>query len=236
MLAPPSGITPGMTDLDKKAFGGIAWLFAAMAALIFIPAGTLDYWQAWLFLAVFFCSSLAVTLYLMKYDQGLLKRRMQAGPVAEKEKAQKIVMSLVSVAFIALLVVPALDRRFHWSNMPPFVALIGDGMIALSYLAIFLVFRENSFSSATIEIDPDQKVISSGPYAIVRHPMYAGGQLLFVGGPLALGSWWGVLVAVLVFPALIWRLIDEENFLAKNLPGYLAYMAEVRYRLVPLVW
>jgi protein-S-isoprenylcysteine O-methyltransferase Ste14 len=229
-------ITTNMTDLDKKALGYIVWLSAVMAALIFIPAGTFDYWQAWLFLAVFFGSSLAITLYLMKYDRSLLQRRMQGGPAAEKEKTQKIVMSLVSVAFVALLVVPALDHRFHWSNMPPLVVLTGDALIALSYFAIFLVFRENSFSSATVEIDPEQKVVSTGSYALVRHPMYAGGLLIFVGGHLALGSWWGLLVTVLLFPALLWRLLDEEQFLAKKLPGYAAYMSKVRYRLVPFVW
>ncbi len=172
----------------------------------------------------------------MRYDRNLLKRRMQGGPSAEKEKAQKIVMSLVSVAFVALLVAPALDHRFHWSIMPPTVALAGDILIMLGYFAIFRVFRENSFSSATIEIDPDQKVIATGPYALIRHPMYAGGLLMLVGIPLALGSWWGVLVIVPLFPALLWRLLDEEQFLVQHLPGYAAYTDKVRYRLVPLVW
>jgi protein-S-isoprenylcysteine O-methyltransferase Ste14 len=120
--------------------------------------------------------------------------------------------------------------------MPPSVALAGDVLMALGWLAIFFVFKENSFTSATIELAPDQRVISTGPYALVRHPMYAGGLVLLLGIPIALGSWWGVLAFVTIMPALIWRLIDEERFLARNLPGYTEYQEKVRYRLIPRVW
>jgi len=109
-------------------------------------------------------------------------------------------------------------------------------LIAIGWLAIFIVFKENTFTSATIELAPDQKVISTGPYALVRHPMYAGALVMLVGIPIALGSWWGVLVIVAMIPVLIWRLFDEEKFLARNLPGYLEYQDRVRYRLIPLVW
>jgi protein-S-isoprenylcysteine O-methyltransferase Ste14 len=225
-----------MTDLDKKAFRGFFWLFAVMAALIFIPAGTLSYWRAWVYLAVFFSSSLAITLYLMKHDRRLLERRVRGGPGAENEKAQKIIMALVSAAFIALLVVPAFDHRFGWSRVPAAVALVGDALVALGYLAIFFVFKENSFAASTIVIDPDQKVIATGPYALVRHPMYAGSFFMLAGIPLALGSWWGLLVIVPLLPLLLWRLLDEEHLLAKSLPGYGGYKDKVRYRLVPFVW
>jgi protein-S-isoprenylcysteine O-methyltransferase Ste14 len=120
--------------------------------------------------------------------------------------------------------------------MPPSVALAGDGLMLLGWLAIFFVFKENTFAASTIELASDQKVISSGPYALVRHPMYAGGLVMLFGIPVALGSWWGVLVFVAIVPALIWRLFDEEKFLAKNLPGYVAYQEKVRYRLIPRVW
>ena len=225
-----------MTDLDEKAFRGLLWVFAAVAALIFIPAGTLAYWQGWLFLTVYCTLSFAITLYLMKYDRALLARRMRGGPGAEKEKTQKIVMALVSAGFIALFVVSALDRRFHWSSPPPFIAVAGDALVALGYLIIFFVFRENSFSSATIETSADQTVISTGPYAHVRHPMYAGGLLLLCGIPLALGSWRGLLVMIPLLPVLLWRLFDEEHYLARNLPGYAEYRAKVRYRLIPFLW
>jgi protein-S-isoprenylcysteine O-methyltransferase Ste14 len=145
-------------------------------------------------------------------------------------------MSLTSLGFIGLLIVPALDHRFAWSHLPPYAALTGDLLVALGFLAVFFVFRANSFSSATIELASDQKVISTGPYAWVRHPMYAGGLVLLLGMPIALGSWWGLLVVAAIVPALIWRLIDEERFLSRELPGYVEYRHKVRYRLIPLVW
>lgn len=225
-----------MNILHLKAFAGLLFLLVVMAALLFIPSGTLHYWQAWTFLAVYFASSLALTLYLMKEDPELLRRRMRGGPTAEKEPVQKIIMSIMSLGFIGLLVVPALDRRFAWSQMPPVMALAGDVLVGIGWLAIFFVFRENSFTSATIELAPDQKVISTGPYALVRHPMYAGAIVMLLGIPIALGSWWGILIVAAILPALIWRLFEEEKFLARNLAGYVEYQSRVRYRLIPTVW
>ncbi len=207
-----------------------------MAALLFIPPRTFDYWQAWTFLAIYFGASVAITLYLIKKDPQLLARRMSGGPAAEKLPAQKVIMSLTSLGFIGLLVIPALDRRFAWSHLSPWVALAGDALVGLGWLGIFFVFRKNSFASATIELAPDQKVISTGPYALVRHPMYTTALVMLLGIPIALGSMWGVLVIVAIMPALIWRLLDEEKFLAKNLPGYREYQTRVRYRLIPRVW
>ena len=225
-----------MSNLYNKALVGLLLLFFAMAALLFVPPWTFDYWQAWIFLAVYFAASIAISLYLIKGDPQLLARRMSGGPAAEKRPAQKIIMSLTSLGFIGLLVVPALDRRFAWSHLPAGVALAGDALVVLGWVGIFFVFRENSFASATIELAPDQKVISTGPYALVRHPMYATALVMLLGIPIALGSWWGLLVLLLMLPALIWRLIDEEQFLARNLPGYVAYQHTVRARLIPLVW
>ena len=225
-----------MRSLTVRAFAGLFSLILVMAALLFVPAGTLDYWQAWTFLAVYAAASVAITLYLMKKDPELLRRRMRGGPFAEKEPAQKVIMSIASLGFIALIVVPALDRRFGWSHMPPSMALVGDALMALGWIAVLFVFRENSFSAATIEVARDQRVISTGPYAVIRHPMYAGGLVMLAGMPIALGSWWGLLVLTAILPALIWRLIDEERFLARNLPGYTAYREKVPYRLIPLLW
>jgi protein-S-isoprenylcysteine O-methyltransferase Ste14 len=222
--------------LNVKAFGGLLLLFLVMAALLFIPAGTLNYWQAWIFLTVYFAWSLAITLYLMKKDPDLLARRMSGGPTAEKETNQKIIMSFTSLGFIGLLVVPALDHRLAWSHMSTYAALAGDLLVAIGWLAIFFVFKENTFTSATIELAPDQKVISTGPYARIRHPMYAGGLVMLLGIPIALGSWWGVLVMAAILPALIWRLFDEEQFLTRNLSGYMEYQHKVRYRLIPHIW
>jgi protein-S-isoprenylcysteine O-methyltransferase Ste14 len=225
-----------MNILNMKAFGGLLFLVVVMGALLFIPARTLNYWQAWTFLAVYFASSLAITLYLMKKDPKLLQRRMSGGPAAEKERAQKIIMFFASLGFIGLIIFPGLDHRFAWSRVPPYVALAGDVLVGVGFLAIFFVFKENTFSFATIEVARDQTVISTGPYALVRHPMYAGAFVMLVGIPIALGSWWGLLVLVAMMPALIWRLFDEEKILARKLPGYVEYQRTVRYRLIPLVW
>lgn len=208
-----------------------------MAALLFVPAGTLNYWQASTFLAVYSLSSLAITLYGMKKDRNLLARRMRGGPFSEKEATQKIIMFFASLGFIGLLVLPALDHRYTWSpHMPPYAALAGDVLVVFGWIAIFFVLKENTFASANIELAPDQKVVSTGPYGLVRHPMYAGALVMLAGMPIALGSWWGLVVLVAMMPALIWRLIDEEQFLARNLPGYIEYQRNVRRRLIPLVW
>ncbi len=225
-----------MSSLHKKAYGGLVVVCLVMAAILFIGAGTLDYWQAWSFLAVYFAASFAITLYLIKNDPALLARRISGGPFAEKEPAQKIIMSLTSLGFIALILLPAIDHRFGWSHMSALVALAGNVLVLLGYLGIFFVFRENSFAAATIQSPEDQRVISTGPYGWVRHPMYATALVMLLGMPIALGSWWGVLIVVALVPALIWRLLDEERFLARNLSGYVDYQGRVRYRLVPLIW
>ena len=212
------------------------FLLLVMAALLFLPAWTSNYWQAWVFLAVFGASAAAITLYLTRNDPQLLARRVYAGPTAEKETSQKIIQTITSIGFAALLVVSALDHRFAWTPLPPYVSLAGDALVALGFLIIFFVYKENTFASATIEVAPEQKVISTGLYKLVRHPMYMGAFFLFVGIPLSLGSLWALFVIALMMPALIWRLLDEEKFLVRNLPGYAEYQNMVRHRLVPFIW
>jgi protein-S-isoprenylcysteine O-methyltransferase Ste14 len=225
-----------MNNLNIRALRSSLLGTIAMAALLFIPAGTFDYWQAWAFMAVFVGASAAITVYLAIKDPKLLERRMRVGPTAEKETTQKIAMFLAMIGFIALVVFPALDRRFGWSPVRPYVSLAGDALIALGFLFIFLVLKVNTYGASTIQIAEGQKVISTGPYALMRHPMYAGALPLLIGVPLALGSWCGLFVLILFMPALIWRLLDEEKFLHRNLPGYTEYTQKVRYRLVPYVW
>ena len=168
-----------MSILNIKAFVGLLFLLLTMAALLFIPAWTLDYWQAWTFLAVYFGCSLAITLYLMRNDPALLQRRMSGGPTAEKEPTQRIIMLFTSLGFIGLLILPALDHRLAWSRMPPYVALAGDVLVALGFLAISFVFKENTFSSATIELTPNQKCDIDWPVRartapdVHRSPCYA---------------------------------------------------------------
>ena len=225
-----------MRSLYLKAFGGLAVLFLIMASLLFVAAGTLHYWQGWLFLAIYFLASLAITLYLINNNRALLARRMSGGPFAEKEPAQRIIMALVSMGFVGLILLPAIDHRFGWSHLSIPAVLAGNALVLLGWLGIFFVFRENSFASATIESAEDQRVVSTGLYAWVRHPMYATLLLMLLGMPVALGSWWGVLVVIAIVPALIWRLTDEERFLVSHLPDYSEYQRRVRYRLLPRVW
>jgi protein-S-isoprenylcysteine O-methyltransferase Ste14 len=225
-----------MNDVIRRASRSSLFGVVALAALLFIPAGTFDYWQAWLFMAVFVTTSGAITVDLAIRDPKLLERRMHVGPRAEKEPAQKIIVLLAMLGFIAMLVVSALDHRFGWSSVPASVSVLADGLIALAFLFVFFVFRENSFSASTIQIAEGQTVISTGPYALVRHPMYAGALVMLLALPVALGSWWGLLVVVLKLPVLIWRLLDEERFLRQNLAGYAQYQTKVRYRLLPLIW
>lgn len=225
-----------MDALARKAFEGLVGMFLAMAVLLFGIAWTFDWWQAWLFLAVYFGCSIAISLYLYVKDRALMERRMRGGPLAEKEVTQRLIMSVATLGFAGLIIVPAFDKRFAWSHMPPWIAVAGDVAMALGWLAIYFVFRENSFTSATIEMAADQKVISTGPYARVRHPMYAGALPMMLGIPLALGSWWGLLAFVVIMSALIWRIVDEEKFLTQKLAGYAAYKQKVRYRLIPHFW
>lgn len=223
-------------NVTAKARLGLLVLAVVMALLVFASAGTIRYWQAWTFLCVYLGTSVLVTIYAIRKDPELLQRRMSGGPTAEKEAAQKIIMSILSAAFIACLVVPALDVRFGWSRVPGYLVVIGDVLVGLFFYVAYLALRENTFASSTIEVATDQRVISSGMYAFVRHPMYLGGLALFIGMPLALGSYWGLFAFLLALPALIWRLLDEERFLERNLHGYTEYCAKVRWRLIPGVF
>jgi protein-S-isoprenylcysteine O-methyltransferase Ste14 len=225
-----------MRNLLGRTLLGFAQLLVVMAIALFGPAGTLDFPQAWVFLLVFFGSAATITWYLWRNDPRLLERRIKAGPAAEQQLAQKLIQAVAGITFVGFLVVPALDRHFGWSRVPLAIEIGGDGLVALGFFIVFRVFKENSFSAATIDVAADQKVISTGPYAIVRHPMYAGALLMLFGTPLALGSWWGLLLMLPMTLALVLRLLDEERFLAERLPGYAAYCLRVRYRLVPAIW
>jgi len=222
--------------LNARAWLSLIILLTVMCVLLFGTAGTLQYWQAWIYVAIFGGAAALTTLYLMKNDQALLARRMRGGPMFEKERAQQIIMVFTSLGFIALLAVPALDRRFGWSVVPVWGVVLGNVLVAVGFYFIFLVYRENPFTAAIVEIAATQKVIETGPYAVVRHPMYASGMLYMVGTPLALGSYWGFLALIVILPFLLWRLLDEERLLTRDLPGYAAYRRRVRHRLVPRVW
>jgi protein-S-isoprenylcysteine O-methyltransferase Ste14 len=223
-------------NLARKTVLGFTQLIGALGILLFAPAWTLDYWQAWLYWFVFAASSALITAYLWKKDPKLLSRRIDAGPGAESEKSQKQIQLLASFIFLAAMILPSLDHRFSWSAVPLSAVLAGDVLTALGFFIVFLVFKENTFTAATIVVTPGQKVVSTGPYALIRHPMYSGALVLLFGTPLALGSWWGLLMFMPMVFTIAWRARDEERFLFKNLSGYKEYCQIVRYRLVPFAW
>jgi protein-S-isoprenylcysteine O-methyltransferase Ste14 len=204
--------------------------------LLFLPAWTFAYWRAWVFIIVFMTCVNAIGLYLSLKNPELLERRKNFGPAAEQSPAQKIIMSATVVGLLGLIVFCAVDYRFRWSPVPAIVSLVGDALVALGLFINYIVFKENSFGGSTIETFDAQKVISTGPYALVRHPMYAGVLMMMIGVPVALGSWLGLVVLALILPILILRILDEEKLLQKELPGYAEYMQKVRYRLVPYLW
>jgi len=209
---------------------------AILLACLFIPAGTFNYWQAWVFLVAFEGSAQTLGIYFLIHDRKLVERRMSIGPVAEQRPAQKLVSALFILGFVGFVVLPAFDHRFGWSSVPPAVSVIASAMIVLAFVLFFVVMQSNSYAASTIRVEEGQPVVSTGPYAYVRHPMYSGALLLILAMPIALGSWWSVLLVVPFFPVLVWRILDEEEFLRKELLGYVEYMHRVRSRLVPWVW
>lgn len=225
-----------MSDLNRKALSGVFGFVVTIGACILATAWTLNYWQAWLLLGVLLPAILGITLYLMRNDPRLLERRLRAGPAAERQKSQQLGQVAGGVAFVATLVVPALDHRFGWSAVPAWCVICGDALVLLGLLIVFRVFRENTFASATIEAAPEQRVVSSGAYSVVRHPMYVGALIMIVGIPPALGSWWGLGTVIPMTSVIVQRVLDEEKLLTSELNGYREYRDQVRYRLLPHIW
>jgi protein-S-isoprenylcysteine O-methyltransferase Ste14 len=204
--------------------------------LLFSAAFTFDYWQAWVFLVVFAFSGWIPSIYLLRTNPEALQRRIRGGPTAETRRTQKVVMASSWLSLAAMLVVSSLDHRFGWSPVPTTICLVGDVLVAAGLSVMMLVVIQNSHAAATIRVEAGQKLISTGLYGLVRHPMYTGNVVMMVGIPLALGSYWGL---VFVIPGLIilaWRIRDEEKLLAEELDGYREYTQKVRYRLVPCMW
>lgn len=221
-----------MKNPKAKMWFEVVAISILITLALFLSAGTIDYWQAWAYLGVSGVSSVLLILLISK-DPILLESRTKAGPTAEKRTIQKIIVLCAGLPAIAAFVVPGLDRRFGWSNVPSWLSILGDLLIMVAMWMVFRVFKENSFGSATVEVAKDQRVISTGPYAVVRNPMYASAAVYFIGMSLALGSYWGLIASVVTILGLVWRLFDEEKFLAKNLPGYAEYCAKVRWHLIP---
>jgi protein-S-isoprenylcysteine O-methyltransferase Ste14 len=204
--------------------------------LLFLPAGTFSYWQAWVFIAVFTISTTGLSIYLLVTNPAVLQRRMHAGPTAETRTVQKIASSGLFVSFAAVMVLSALDHRFGWSPVPTAVSLAGDVLVLLGLGIGSLVVIQNSYAAANITLEEDQKVVATGLYGLVRHPMYLGSLIMLVGLPLALGSYWGLVVLIPIAIVFAVRVFDEEKALNQELAGYPDYTQRVHYRLVPYVW
>jgi protein-S-isoprenylcysteine O-methyltransferase Ste14 len=218
-----------------------AWLRQSISvpiffALLLAPAGTLNDWRPWVYGILFMVTTIGIGIYFLKHDPKAVARRMDVGPRAEQEPAQKVIMTLVLIGFVLLIVVPGFDRRWHWSSVPAWLAILANLLVVLGLLGTAVVLRQNAYAASTIRVEAEQPVVSTGLYAIVRHPMYSAALLIVVFTPLALGSYWTLLLVVPMIGVLAWRLLDEERFLTQNLPGYAEYCARTRYRLVPGVW
>jgi protein-S-isoprenylcysteine O-methyltransferase Ste14 len=221
-----------MNNPQMKIWRQVVVSIGFIGLVLFLCAGTIRYWQAWIYLAVVGVASVLLALYVIK-DPVLLKGRATLGPSAEQRPIQKVIVLATGIPAIAVFILPGLDHRFGWSSAPSWLSIGGDLLMAGSFWLVYLVFKENSFGSATVEIVKDQKVISTGPYAVVRNPMYSCGALFFVATAFALGSYWDLIPAVFTVLSLVWRLSDEEHFLAQQLSGYKEYCAKVRWHLIP---
>jgi protein-S-isoprenylcysteine O-methyltransferase Ste14 len=223
-------------SITKQAFIGLVALGAILWIALFVPAWTLNYWQAWTFWLLFVACISTISVYFIKKDLSLIASRLKVGPASEQQSSQKITQAVISVFFILLLLIPSIDHHFQWSNVPAYLTIVGDVFVGLGLFVIFLVFKENTFTSVLVEVKGNQKVISTGPYAVVRHPMYSGAFVMLLFIPLALGSFWGLLAFPPIIAAIAVRLSDEEKFLSKNLQGYSEYCLKVRFGLIPYVW
>ena len=207
--------------------------FIVIGLMLFLPAGSFGYWQGWLFMLTVFLPVLFVVSYFLNHDPALLERRMRH---KEKESNQKWIVQITGLMFFIGILVPGLDYRYGWSHVPVWLVIASNLLMLLGYLLVFLVIKENSYTSRIVEVQKGQKVIATGPYSVVRHPMYAGVILMYLTMPLALGSYWALLFFIPTIPMIMFRALDEERVLLKGLKGYKEYCQKVKYRLIPWIW
>ncbi len=224
-----------MKTIPKMLVFGLVEL-VVFGLILFFPAGTFDYWQAWVFLVVVVLSAWIPTIYLQRKNPVVLERRMRGGPAAETRTAQKVVIGGLYLSLAAMVVVSVLDHRFGWSPVPTAICLVGDVLVAVGLGVVVLVIIQNSYAAATVQVEAGQKVVCTGLYGLVRHPMYTGNVIMMVGIPLALGSYWGLVFVVPGLIVLASRIRDEEKLLQEELDGYREYTQKVRYRLMPCMW
>ncbi len=205
----------------------------ALGAMFFLPAGTLSYWEAWLFMGVLFIPMTIFAVYLIRRNPSLLERRMR---MREEQPQQRKIIGVSIVVLLAAFLIPGFDQRFSWSSVPVWLVIAADIVFLLGYLLFVLTLRENEFAARTVQVEQQQRVITTGPYAYVRHPMYLATLLMYASAPLALGSYWALIPIALLPFILVARILDEERMLLKELEGYADYCQVVRYRLIPGIW
>lgn len=220
-------------QLARLALTRVVMMVVVLGALFFGAAGTLAYWEAWLYLPVLLTPVVLVGVYLYRHDPERLARRMRT---REREVQQQRIIGLSVIWFLVTFALPGLDHRWGWSHVSWPLVIVADLLVLAGYAVFAWVLRENRFLARTVAVDADQAVIATGPYAIVRHPMYAGVTLLYLATPVALGSWWALIPAAAIVPLLVARIINEEQVLARELAGYEDYRQVTRWRLLPGVW
>lgn len=223
--------------MDKKLFfqaiGKSLSGFLVLALLLFIPAGTLNYWNAWLLMGILFIPMLIAGIVLMLKNPELLRKRLN---VKEKETEQKSVIMLSVLMFVCGFVVAGLDYRFNWLVLPKWIVILATVIFLLAYLLFAEVLRENTYLSRTVEVQQGQKVIDTGLYGIVRHPMYLATLLLFLSMPLVLGSFFSFIIFLIYPVIMIKRIKNEEQILEDGLAGYIEYKKRIKYRVIPFIW
>lgn len=224
-----------MRTIYQAVVMSVVWL-AVSGLLLFLPAGTFTYWQAWVLLAALVVPTWIPSIYLLRTNPAALQRRTRGGPTAETRTVQKVVAAGAWSTAAAMFVLSALDHRFGWSEVPAAISVAGAVVVAAGVGIAMLVVVQNSYAAATVQVEADQRLISTGLYGLVRHPMYSGSVMIMVAIPLALGSYWALLLVIPGLLAFAWRIHDEEKLLQKELDGYREYMRQIRYRLVPCVW
>lgn len=222
-----------LSVLKKKIIIRFAMLPIFLGIFLFLPAGTFRFWEAWIYCLLLIVPWIFAVIYFLKRSPDLLERRMRS---KEKEKEQKTIILLSSIVFLIGFAIPGLDHRFYWSEVPVCLVIAANVFVLLGYLIVFFAMRENRYASRIIEVEKGQKVISTGPYAIVRHPMYTGVVPMFLFTPIALGSFWALIPFLFLPILLVFRILNEEKVLLKELPGYKEYCQKIHYRLIPLIW
>jgi len=222
-----------VTSLTRRIVLRFGLAVPAFALIFFVPAGSLRFSKAWVYMGLLFLPMFFNVLYFMKRDPALLERRLRT---REREREQQVLVRLFGLFMLAGLLIPGFDFRWEWSRIPGYLVLIADAVVLSGYGLFFLVMKENTYLSRTVDIDAGQRVITTGPYAVVRHPMYAGVLLILLFTPIALGSWWALIPMIPLPAILVWRIRSEERILTRDLAGYDAYRRTVPNRLIPFVW